>query len=146
MIFLKWLFKNLSLTNSIIITPVHIDLHWLQVNNVLNSNSWYLFLMRIFIIISSVCEFLNHLINQHPIFLNFYMITNAAVLDCVPQIFIFFRNQDQITLSVIVHLPFVLLNYGTISPLILRTVVLYLTLLKIALKTHLFTSAFDKEL
>ena len=37
-------------------------------------------------------------------------------------------NQDQITLLVIVHLQFVLPNYGTISPLTLRTVVLYLPL------------------
>ena len=36
-----------------------------------------------------------------------------------------FRNQDQITPLVIVHLQFVLPNYGTISPLTLRTVLLY---------------------
>ena len=67
--------------------------------------------------------------DQHPrIFLNFYVFTKLAVLDCVLQIFIFFRNQDQITPSAIVHLPFVLPNYGTISPLTLRTVVLNLPL------------------
>ena len=67
--------------------------------------------------------------DQHPhIFLNFYMFTYLAALDFVLQIFIFFRNQDQITLLVIVHLQFVLPNYGTISPLTLRTVVLYLPL------------------
>ena len=57
-----------------------------------------------------------------------YMFTYLAALDSVLQIFIFFRNQDQITLLVIVHLQFVLPNYGTISPLTLRTVVLYLPL------------------
>ena len=58
---------------------------------------------------------------------NDYMITNLAVLDCVPQN-LFFRNQDQITLLVIVHLSFVLPNYRIISPLTLRTVILYLLL------------------
>ena len=98
------------------ITPVLIDLHWLPVKQRIE-----------FKLLTYV--FLNHSMDQHPhIFLNFYMITNLAVLDCVPQIFIFCRNQDQITLSVIVHLPFVHPNYGTISPLTLRTVVLYLPL------------------
>ena len=98
------------------ITPVLIDLHWLPIKQRIE------FKLLTFV-------FANHFMDQDPhIFLNFLMITNLAVLDCVPQIFIFFRHQDQITLSVIVHLPFVLPNYGTISPPTLRTVILYLLL------------------
>ena len=72
--------------------------------------------------------------DQYPhIFLNFYMPGGLHVYKPgrtglrSAMIFNFFKNQDQITLSVIVHLQFVLPNYGTISPLTLGNVILYLS-------------------